>query len=415
MIVDKIRHNAVLFPNKGALVYGGFSVTYQDLIERINQELVLDITDKVEIVNLNPIETLVRLLALNSLGQRAIVLPKDFKQKALPEACESNQVSRAFIGILSSGTTGDPKIIWKTNDNWERAFKHQSEVFGLNKKDRVFVLDAISYSANLNAALHALWLGATVVFGKLKEARHWKIQLIEQGISSFFLVPSHCRLLTKNGIHNSNLRSIVTAGEKLDVLTAKTLMELFPEAVLTEYYGAAELGHISYHQNREIIRFPHAVGKAFPEVFIQIMDERVKVKSPYVSAEYKTNGTVNDLGYFEEDRLILKGRAGRVFNRRAINIYAQEIENAARESGIAIQAALVQLNNQRLQLYFISNRADRDNEKGLTIFLNEYLPASKRPNRVVELKELPHSEAGKVDFKALSKISEEREIAKVSV
>ncbi|MFT7419783.1 MAG: hypothetical protein ACI9QN_000701, partial [Arcticibacterium sp.] len=59
MIVDKIRHNAVLFPNKGALVYGGFSVTYQDLIERINQELVLDITDKVEIVNLNPIETLV--------------------------------------------------------------------------------------------------------------------------------------------------------------------------------------------------------------------------------------------------------------------------------------------------------------------------------------------------------------------
>jgi long-chain acyl-CoA synthetase len=415
LIVDKIRHNAVLFPNKEAVIYGSLSMSYNELLERINQELVLDLTDKVEIINLNPIETLIRLLAINSLGQRAVVLPKDFKQETLPETGDASNVSRDFIGILSSGTTGDPKIIWKTNDNWERAFKHQSEVFGLNKQDRVFVLDALSYSANLNATMHALWLGATVVLGKLSEAKHWNTQLTDQRITSFFLVPSHCRLLTKNGIRNSNLRSVVTAGEKLDVITAKSLMEFFPKAVLTEYYGASELGHISYHQNQDIVRFPHAVGKAFPEVSIQILEEKVKVKSPYVSAEYKKNGTVNDLGYLEGDRLILKGRAGRVFNRRALNIYAQEIENAARKSGIAIQAALVQLNNQRLQLYFTSNSADRDNEKRLIKFLNEHLPASKRPNGVIELKEMPHSEAGKVDFRALSKMSEEKGIAKVSV
>lgn len=405
MIVDKIRHNAVLFPNKEALVYGETSMNYKELMERLDAELALRDTE-VNIINIRPIDTLIKVLASNSVTRRSLVLPKDFNATLVPDIQEV--ASQAFIGILSSGTDGEPRVIWKTNDNWETAFKHQSTIFGLNKGDRVFVLDALSYSANLNAALHALWQGCTLVLGKLGEAKHWNRQMDEQNISSFFLVPSHCRLLTKTVIENLRINSIITAGEKLDISTAKTLMDQFPEAILTEYYGASELGHISYHQNHDIVNYPHSVGKAFPKVSIQVVNEKVEVRSPYVSREYIEIGTVNDLGYFEEDRLILKGRAGRVFNRRGLNIYAQEIENAALNSVIVSEVALVQLSNKRLHLYFTSKSPGNANEKLLAQFLNEYLPAAKRPNSIKQIREIPHSEAGKVDFKALSKMSEER-------
>lgn len=407
MIVEKILHNAQLFPKKEAISYKGETILYGQLAEAIQKRN--NVAEKFCLIkNENPIESLVSLLGLSRVGTPFIVAPKDFNEMEL-EIDNFREKERTAFGILSSGSSGKPKVIWKTNDNWEKAFEHQSNVFGIDKNDRVFVLDALSYSANLNAALHILWAGGTLVLGELKNAKNWEKQFLEDEVSSCFLVPSHCNLILKNDTVNNAVNSIVTAGEKLSFDAAKKLLLKFPKALLTEYYGAAELGHITYHQNQDIIDFPNSVGKPFPKVRVSINEEKVNVKSQYISQEYKNIATVNDLGYFEQNRLILKGRAGRVFNKRALNIYAQEIENLAISFSPIQKAILVKDEvTERLNLYFTSkNQFDKQNEIALAKFLREHLPASKLPHFVKELKEIPHSEAGKVDFRALSKMSNE--------
>ncbi|WP_341225992.1 AMP-binding protein [uncultured Arcticibacterium sp.] len=408
-----------MFPNKDAVVFDGTTLSYADLARSIHTSISEEknVTAKSFVFNRNPIETLCSVLASNALNRAVVVVPADYPEKNLEIEQEEPVPSGAFIGILTSGSSGKPKTVWKSNDNWELAFKHQSEIFGISKSEKLFVLDALSYSANLNAALHILWEGGTLVLGQLKKARRWKEMFEEAKVSSCFLVPSHCQLLLNNGIVNDNIKSLVTAGEKLSAKMAKELLERFPASKLTEYYGAAELGHITYHQNADIYNFPHSVGKPFPQVKVVVKDNKVTVSSPFVSSEYKENGTVDDLGYFDKgDRLVLKGRSGRMFNRRALNIYAQEIENIALTFDSVQKAVLVESEiNKRLNLYFTTNsKALGNDEEELAAFLKQCLPKAKMPSFVKELEEIPHSETGKVDFRALSKMSGEGEILNIA-
>lgn len=406
-----------MFPQKDAIVFNGMTLSYKDLAERIRSCNTKEVSGNNFLFNNNPIETLCNVLAANAQRNPVVVVPAEYREKNLEFEAFNEIPSDAFIGILTSGSTGKPKTVWKSNDNWELAFKHQSEVFGISKADRVFVLDALSYSANLNAALHILWEGGTLVLGQLKKASRWSDNFEESKVTSCFLVPSHCQLLLNNGLVNDNIKSLVTAGEKLPAKMAKELLACFPQSTLTEYYGAAELGHITYHQNTDIYNFPHAVGKPFPQVKVLVKDDKVTVSSPFVSSEYKENGTVDDLGYFEKDgRLILKGRAGRMFNRRALNIYAQEIENIALAFESVEKAVLIESEiNKRLNLYFTTNsKALGNSEEELAAFLRECLPSAKMPSFVKELDEIPHSETGKVDFRALSKMSGEDKIMNIA-
>jgi len=247
-----------------------------------------------------------------------------------------------------------------------------------------------------------------LVIDSLKNARKWNEIFLTHNVSSCFLVPSHCNLLIEQDLSASRLKSLVTAGEKLSGNSAKKVLEKFPNIKLTEYYGAAELGHITYHQNDDIVNFPFSVGEAFPGVEVSIINDKVNVSSPYISAKYKKIGTVNDLGYFDGNRLILQGRTGRFFNRRAVNIYAQEIEVMALKLASIKDAILVKSEKGgKLTLFFTSKESKGNSEIKLFEFLRANLPVSKIPNFVREIDQIPHSNAGKVDFKALSKMSNE--------
>ncbi len=435
MITQKIIEWATLTPEKVAIEYGSQSISYGNLTRSIEQysNKLFAVSNDTVLFNSDPVTNLLGVLACNLIGKRAIVLPHDLDVTILENIIsESKGIiyedfklvdlgntkpvkpagNKVFLGILSSGSSGKPKLIWKTNNNWESAFSSQSEIFGISVEDKVFVLDSLAYSANLNTALHTLWQGGTLYLGTLGQSRNWNLQMKEKGITSAFLVPSHCKLLLNGNGVKPPLRSLVTAGEKLDKETARGILDNLEGIRLTEYYGAAELGHISYHQGEDIINFPASVGTAFPEVEIKIVEEQILVKSPFVSPDYKEKSTVNDLGFFNGNRLVLLGRAGRMFNRRGLNIYAQEIESIALGCEFISEAVLIQNLNgykrDKLTLYITKKgNGEQDAVDQLKAYLFKKLPSAKRPNFIVEIPEIPHSEAGKVDFRALSKMGEE--------
>ncbi|PKK37715.1 hypothetical protein BWI96_04405 [Siphonobacter sp. SORGH_AS_0500] len=444
MIVQRILHTAEKFPEKQAIVYGLRSLSYAELSEEIKyragayQHRVT--APKVILTHAHSLENLLDLLALMALGKASIMAstqlneeqiqglleqeeattlpPRNQESVALTEI-QSATLTDRFLGVLTSGTESTPKVIWKDYQSWVTAFPHQSDVFGITPDDRLFVLDALSYSANLNSVLHMLWQGGTVVMTSLKSAASWPRQMQEQQISSVFMVPSHYRLWAKKSLSLPGIRSLVSAGEKLEASLAEILLACCPDVLLTEYYGAAELGHVSYQQNQEIIQHSYAVGQAFPGVKIKIVDQRILVESDYVSPDYRGVNTVFDLGLIEDGRLILMGRSGRMFNRRGLNVFAEEIENSAKLLPFVTEVAVIGLLREDLShdIYLVFSASypghvQANYSQQLKTHLLHSLPTFKQPRRILELRNLPRKDNGKIDYHAVARIfSEEDSLA----
>lgn len=447
MIVEKIFEKSKTEPTKKAIIFQGRDISYAELAFEINKRATIFQTlisnKNVLLSQTDNFENLIDFLSLIYIGKVGIFVSSQItdsqladlqrdtnsflldiqaKTKILNIKIESfSEViptiiknEDLFLGVLTSGTESTPKIIWKDYQSWVSAFPHQSKVFGISENDTLFVLDALSYSANLNSALHLLWEGGTVYLTTLKSASTWHQQIIDNQVSSIFLVPSHYRLLVAKDFSCKQIKSLVSAGEKLDFRTAKALLSQFSEALLTEYYGAAELGHISFHQNQEIIDFGYSVGKPFPEVRIEIEDQKIKVESPYISPEYRGINTVLDLGYFEDGRLVLLGRAGRMFNRRGLNVFAEEIENKVSELGFVEEvAAIGKLRADGSHDIFLvfSSFADfpAENIKIVRKYLLDTLPPAKQPRKVLQIRNLPRKDIGKIDYQAVARIISEED------
>jgi long-chain acyl-CoA synthetase len=427
--------------NKQAIVYKGKTVTYAEIWKIIDDRAKIFSTISEKNILLNhkdELENLLNFLTIISIGKVGIFVGKHLKKNELEILRNENKAfiidentlnlqltltrniqqityhqspNTQFLGVLTSGTTSTPKLIFKDYQSWFSAFPHQSKVFGIGENDRLFVCDALSYSANLNAVLHMLWLGGTVVLTSLNTANNWEQQIEKEAVTSIFMVPSHYRLLKNIG--KNSVKSIVSAGEKLDPETAKKLLNFAPNALLTEYYGSAELGHITYHQGQAIIDNPLSVGKPFPEVKIKIENEQIYVDSPYISPDYRNNKTNFDLGYFIDNQLILMGRAGRMFNRRGLNIFAEEIENHAKKLPFIIEATAIGIlqedNSHEIFLAYTCSDGFQNNinEKAIFSYLAKHLQATKIPHRIQEFDNLPRTDFGKIDYKALARIFEE--------
>jgi long-chain acyl-CoA synthetase len=427
MLINKLQN---IDPEKIAIIYDNNQISYRDLLKTIAERASLFNSSKKGYLLSNPneLENLLNFLAIISIGGKAVFASKKMPKSMLfaeengleildklPKQNEQNatnhqpvlKYSDIFLGILSSGSTGKPKLIWKDYQSWFSAFDYQSEIFGISSQDKVFVLDAFSYSANLNTALHALWQGASLVISSLKKAKNWPQQLEDYAVSSVFLVPSHYKLLLAAPKKNYAIKSMVCAGEKLPAATAQLLLATYPNVLLTEYYGAAELGHISYHQNQDIIKNPYAVGKPFPGVEIKIENQKIWVNSPYISPDYRSNPTVEDFGFFENpENLVLLGRTGRMFNKRGLNIYAEEIENVIITHPVVQEAVAVQSQNSKKNICLFIKLKPNETYPGnnsLRDYLLQKLPPEKIPNQFILVNDIPRNQSGKVDFQVLAK------------
>jgi long-chain acyl-CoA synthetase len=419
-------------PAKVALVFQSKEITYGQLLQDIRIRAAFFQNHQADYLlnHVSEIENLLNFLTLMLTGQKGVFAGKNTSAEQCIALCEKFNLTAldfvpkqndelevafqpkqkdVFLGLLTAGQ----KIIWKDYQSWFTAFPAQSEVFKITSEDRVLVLDALGYSANLNTVLHTLWLGATVIFTGLKDADEWSGIIKKAGVSSLFLVPSHLRLLPENN-HFSGVNSVVTAGEKLDGTLAKKLLKLFPQATLTEYYGAAELGHISYIQNQEIIDRPTSVGKAFPGVNIEILNERISVESTFVSPDYRDNPTVNDIGFIDSDGyLTLLGREGRIFNRRKVNLLAEEIASSE-----VFQIHFCRDFESTEESILLLSRPKKLSQDKLNCFLIDGIAKKKFSGDINQHnEEVPHTDTSKINFKILSKrpVEEESSILPLSI
>lgn len=230
------------------------------------------------------------------------------------------------FGVLSSGTTGMPKIIFRSEESWIKGFNYQSEIFNLNSESIGFIHGPLSFSANLNYLIHFIYMGATIITSEKKMIKSW-IDIIEkEKVNSIFLVPSKYKMmLRRNNRVLSDVKSVISAGEKLDISIIKDMKNMFCNGKIVEYYGCSETSFISYNIFKD--EFNYTKGILFPEVIVKNEGHDLYVNSPYLAQGYKAYYKVNDKGYLKNDRLILLGRFDNVINKSGVKVNLLNIEN----------------------------------------------------------------------------------------
>ncbi|MCD3211688.1 long-chain fatty acid--CoA ligase [Clostridium botulinum C/D] len=443
--------------NKVCMITEDEKITYQDLINQINKKtLCLNSRfkqgEKVIIKNINPINTIINTLSCSKAG--LISIPVDTKIlsnsleniKEVTKPCsiiqdefiydyKKNQKiffdginlqginyknihsewvndNTIFLGALSSGTTGKSKIIWRDHVSWSSAFKYQSQVFHISSKDILFLVGSLSYTANLNSAIHILNEGGTIVFSKSIYPKTWIKEIEDNKVSSIFMVPAHYRLLLKELKKTMlNINSLLSAGAKMDRKTVNSLKERFPSAYICEYYGASELGHISYINFRENFK-ENSVGRPFPGVNIWL--EKIKnehgviwVKSDYIAPNFRPKATVGDIGEIDnEGNLYILGRNQEIINKGGVKILPHDVETVLNKHPKISESIVFLMKNYSKGEIVTAIIVARDmslTTKEVMSYCKKHLDIHKRPQKIRIVSDIKLNLNGKINKKELLK------------
>jgi len=416
--------------DKVCLIHGEIQLNYQQFAQQVDclaDHLAMHIKkgDKVLVKLPHPLSQLLYFFAILKAGGACVFIDPSTSEEVCAELLERHnmtlyihekfqlstkvaltlpeiQQDTLFLGALSSGSTGTPKLIWRDHQSWMRGFSVQSKVFNISGSDALYLVGSLVYTANLNACLHLLSEGGTVVFASNSLPRTWVREIMDHEISAIFMVPTHYKMLLraiKTPIER--IKSAVTAGEKIDLQTVQNLIKYFPHAKIYEYYGASELGHVSYSTREDLLQHPESVGKAFPGVTLCIDDGCIWVKSPYLAPHYRPKATVGDLGRLDtEGYLYLLGRKHGIINTGGIKVIPEQVEAVLLQCP-GIRQAVVggihdPLRGQRVCAWVVKNTASLTTEEILA-FCRTKIRQQYCPHKIIFVDEIPINKNGKID------------------
>lgn len=430
LIHSNITHFGKSQSHKYCLIQGNVQLTYQELLQKVDhlaQRLATKIQkgDKVLVKQDNPVSQLLYFLGTIKAGGRCIFVDASTSQEVCTNLMETQKIALTidetfqlptnkktalpdiqpqdiFLGALSSGSTGTPKLIWRSHQSWTNAFPSQSIVFHISPKDTIYLAGSLAYTANLNACLHLLAEGGTVVMASNHLPRTWLREIKQHHVSAIFMVPTHYRLLLK--VINSPLdqiTSIITAGAKIDGHTVQKLVKTFPQANICEYYGASELGHVSYSTTKDLLNHPESVGKAFPGVTLTIERGIIWAESSYLAPKYSPKSTVGDLGKIDkEGYLYLLGRKSGIINSGGVKIIPEQLETILRQCpGIAeavVGGIIDPLRGQKVCAWIVKKRPSLLAADILN-FCRKKMFSSYCPQQIIFIDEIPMNSNGKID------------------
>ena len=369
----------------------------------------------------------------------------DTVRKALEERLKEPSVrcDKADFGVLSSGSTGVPKILWRRTASWVDFFPVQNEIFEVTTDTRLFLHGSMSFTGNLNALLAVWYAGGTVVTSAYLRPRSWLKVMARYAITHIYLLPTKLRLLmeampiskenTTMAVEAertaearrriapaeekqrivpalSSLRMIFAGSQMLDTKLMHHLQRTWPEAQFILYYGASELNYVTYCTAEEWLLEPNTVGRPFPGVRVTVdEDHMIYVTSPYTIEGVACPFSVGDKGWFSSSgRLMFEGRGGAVINRGGYKLSVPLLEKKIQElEGVAEAVVIGQPDALRGEepVAFIQCEPGYT-ETMIKKAMTKVLSVQEMPHRIIGVEEIPLMAGSKIDKRQLLRVLE---------
>ena len=324
---------------------------------------------------------------------------QQFDVGAIPEA--------ACMGVMTSGSTGKSKLLWRSYHSWADFFPEQNRVFGVDDKTVIFCQGSLAFTGNLNIYMGVLAAGGTLIVTQRFRPRHWLELMAEYGVNAIYLIPSKLLLLPKFMREaNTRVRSIISGSQSMGRVEADKLLEVFPKAEITLYYGASELNYITYIKDSEMTDDRTLIGKPFAGVQVSVVDEEIFIDTPYHVEAISLPFSLKDRGRLDaEGRLHFLGRTDDILSVNGRKVSAVKVSRALMDVPDVEEAAVlvVHVDDADVLTAFVGAVQEYSKQQ-LVKLLRASLEDYELPKQFIFLSELPHNESGKVDKAALKRL-----------
>ena len=311
----------------------------------------------------------------------------------------------ADFGVLTSGTTGRPKPLWRSESSWREFFDIQNNIFHINKDTKIFLHGSFSFTGVSNMVIAVLWSGGTVITTRSLRPIRW-IQLINKyHVDHIYALPTKLRLLVRHCKSKLDSISYIIGGSQvLNRQLMEQLEQICPNMEFILYYGASELNYITYCTGKEWLDREGTVGRPFPTVKIAEQNSVIYVTTKHHIEGIPDTYTVNDCGYIDRDGyLMFNGRQGDVINKGGYKISIPEMELYLQSLQGVSEVAVITINDEIRGEDFIAYMVLEDNAELSKIVecIHHERPSVEWPKAILEIPMVPLTECSKVDKRKL--------------
>ena len=422
-IIERLQQYKDLQPYKIALIVDEEQYTYGQLYDAI---ISMEFNNTSRIINLGQFndgqKNKVLLIQSLSFVEQLLQWLWGLYKGYIPMVCH-NEMDVAYIdelariisvegvptsadfGVLTSGTTGRPKPLWRSESSWREFFDIQNNIFYINKDTKIFLHGSFSFTGVSNMVVAVLWSGGTVITTSSLRPIRW-IQLIDKyHVDHIYALPTKLRLLVRHCKSKlDSVNYIIGGSQVLDRQLMEQLELICPNMEFILYYGASELNYITYCTGKEWLDREGTVGRPFPSVKIAEQNSVIYVTTKHHIEGIPDTYTVNDCGYIDSDGyLMFHGRRGDVINKGGYKISIPEMELYLQSLQGVSEVAIITINDEIRGEDFIAYMVLEDNTKLSKIIecIHHERPSVEWPKAILEIPMIPLTECSKVDKRKL--------------
>ena len=422
-IIERLQQHKDLQPYKIALIVDEEQYTYGQLYDAI---ISMEFNNTSRIINLDQfndgqknkvlliqslsfVEQLLQWLWGLYKGYISMVCHNEMDVAYIDELARIISVegvpTSADFGVLTSGTTGRPKPLWRSESSWREFFDIQNNIFYINKDTKIFLHGSFSFTGVSNMVVAVLWSGGTVITTSSLRPIRW-IQLIDKyHVDHIYALPTKLRLLVRHCKSKRDCINYIIGGSQvLDRQLMEQLELICPNMEFILYYGASELNYITYCTGKEWLDREGTVGRPFPSVKIAEQNSVIYVTTKHHIEGIPDTYTVNDCGYIDSDGyLMFNGRRGDVINKGGYKISIPEMELYLQSLQGVSEVAVITINDEIRGEDFVAYVVLEDNAELSKIIecIHHERPSVEWPKAILEIPIIPLTECSKVDKRKL--------------
>lgn len=314
----------------------------------------------------------------------------------------------ACMGVMTSGSTGPSKILWRDYASWADFFPVQNRLFGITSETILFCQGSLAFTGNLNIYLGVLAAGGTILGADSFHPKTWLALMETYQANAVYLIPAKLLLLpqTARRIYKT-VQHIISGSQALGKPQAQWLQQTFPQSEIILYYGASELNYITYIKDTDMTEDTSIVGKPFPGVSIAIgAAQEILVMTPYHVLGITVPFSLHDNGQIDRaGNLHFLGRSGDSCNVNGRHVSTYRIEQALC-AHLPIREAAVWVEHGTYADSLTAALGGAASPISRTAFLKRmrpYLQTYEIPKTCIFADSLPKNESGKIDKQALKR------------
>lgn len=334
--------------------------------------------------------------------------------------------SAPWLIIAGSGSTGHPRLIAVTHEQFISRLELTRDSLSLSPEDRLLSLAPLAFTSPKERCLATLAVGGSIVFGNRINfaptvlCRKYGVTVLDANVYHLEQLLAALPGNSRNVLGGLRVL-LVSASTVSDGLRQRIASVLSP--ALYVRYGTNETGLLSIAPPQDALTTPGTVGRPLADISIKVVDGtgtelpigeigQVLVRSPGMVQRYLEDADTSrsafgaggflpgDLGRLTPDgQLIYCGRSDHMMILNGINIYPAEIERAILLHPAVMDAATIPFPSALHQdvpvCAVVLQPGSSVTSTDLKAFAKQNLGAHA-PRRVVVLDRIPRNEQGKL-------------------